>query len=72
MVTNKNLYMMTPTKGKFNFNRKVSLELLGGITESIDERNPEVILHISQDYDERLNVGEHRAHIVRILLLIGE
>jgi hypothetical protein len=70
MFTQDNIYFMSPMLGKFKINRKISIIDVNGVTDSQDAANPEIVLHIKNSYDERLNCGKSRKHIVAVLRLV--
>lgn len=56
--------------GKFKINRKIRLQDVNGVTESQDPANPEIVVHINNSFDERINCGKSRKHIVAVIRLV--
>lgn len=67
MLTNKFLYTLNKDQFNYNIHRKVPIKFIDAITTSKDVKNPEVLVHFSNDYDERYNAKEHRVNIKYVL-----
>ena len=67
MLTNKFLYTLGKDQFNYNIHRKVPFKFIDAITTSKDVKNPEILVHFSNDYDERYSAKDHRVNIKNVL-----
>jgi hypothetical protein len=70
LVTNKHLFTLDYGPFNYNVHRKVTLDKIDGFTMSRDPKCDEILVHFTQDYDERYSCKQHKRNIKHVLLKI--
>lgn len=69
MVSNNHLLTLEQGPNNFIEHRKVPISLVNGFTLSQDSYAHELVIHCSQDHDERFNcvTAAHKANLINVI-----